>query len=392
MSMFEPEKGDVFLADDVASPPPAEGDAFTTSYLNAAQDIPIERLVMSGRREERDQAALAGLVESIRTVGLIHPILTTEEGEKFRVVCGRRRVCAAVALGWETIPAVIWKLDDVHREMAIISENLHRLELTGAERDTSYLRYVQLYTSLYPNAEQEADERRRANLLHDEQKRREIFARPVIDTPAEAAARAFGVKPPTVGKALRRARAFTAAQRKVLELAKVPDHRADILAGEDADTIEAICKMLAAGFDFDASMHHVFGEQGRDYAKTRPAPPTAHPEPGPDRDPHLPTLDPVLRSLPARRAILDTEAFDGDASLFLRIYGKLEEFKQAIDWPSIEARHGAGPHGLYFRRLRLALGAPHPRSWSTCGCQFNPNPDGQSNCPTCRGGGYQIGG
>jgi ParB-like chromosome segregation protein Spo0J len=355
-------------------------------------EVAISHLRLSDVREERDAEALAGLVESMRTLGLIHPILVTREDDGFRVVCGRRRVRAAEALGWETIPAVLWELDDVRRQLAVISENLHRMELTGPERDAAFLKYVQLYGSLFPNSEQDAQDRRFANIMKDEEKREEILARPVVDTPNEAAAKAFGVKPPTVGKALRRARAFTHAQRKILEdVAAVPDRQLDILASEDADTIESVVKLIAVGFGFDDAMRQVLEEQGRDYL--RPAAFSGSQEPARQPAPQRTgSPEDLLKILPGRRAILDTEAFDGDVSLFLKLAKEIEVFKQRVDWSSIEQQHGKGPHGLYYRRLRLALCAPHPKSWSACGCQFSHDPNGPMNCPTCRGGGYQIGG
>lgn len=364
-------------------------------------EVPIGRLKISDVREERDDEALAGLVESMRMVGLLSPIIIASEidedaGEWFRVVCGRRRVKAARTLGWETIPAILWQLDDVRREMAVLSENLHRLELSSAERDTAYLRYVQLYSSLFPDAEQDAQDRKLANIVRDEEIRQEILDRPVVDTPTDAAAKAFGVKPPTVSKGLRRARAFTSAQRKIIEMAGIPDRQCDILAAEDADTIEQVVKLLATDFSFDAAMRQVLDEQGRPYIRPASgvsAPATASaPAAAATGLSRSSRLEELLKGLPGRRAILDTEAFDGDVELFLALAREIETFKQKIDWAAIEERHGGGPHGLYYRRLRLALNAPHPRSWSACGCQFNPDPAGPTNCPTCRGGGYQIGG
>jgi ParB/RepB/Spo0J family partition protein len=58
-------------------------------------------------RTEFDEAALQDLMQSIRTVGILHPVHLLREGTELRVEDGERRIRAAIALAMPTVPALI---------------------------------------------------------------------------------------------------------------------------------------------------------------------------------------------------------------------------------------------------------------------------------------------
>ncbi len=62
--------------------------------------LPIDDIIVD-ERIRRDLGDISGLANSIRTVGLLHPILITSERH---LIVGLRRLRACKILGWPTIP------------------------------------------------------------------------------------------------------------------------------------------------------------------------------------------------------------------------------------------------------------------------------------------------
>ena len=87
-------------------------------------------------RTRTDENALAELAESIKTHGVLQPVLVRPvDSDGFEIVCGERRWRASKTAGKETIPARIVKLSDGEAlELAVIEnlqrENVHELDET----------------------------------------------------------------------------------------------------------------------------------------------------------------------------------------------------------------------------------------------------------------------
>jgi ParB family chromosome partitioning protein len=81
-------------------------------------------------RRHFDSAALAGLADSIRTRGLLQPLIVARDADGYLLMAGERRWRAAQIAGLETVPALI--RDDDPLEIAMI-ENLQREDLTPLE-------------------------------------------------------------------------------------------------------------------------------------------------------------------------------------------------------------------------------------------------------------------
>ncbi len=62
-----------------------------------------------GKRHRKDLGDLQSLADSIQEIGLLHPIVVTEDGE---LIAGERRLEACKLLGWEEIPVSIIKLEE----------------------------------------------------------------------------------------------------------------------------------------------------------------------------------------------------------------------------------------------------------------------------------------
>lgn len=83
------------------------------------------------------------LAESIKTHGLLQPIVVREFRSRYQLVAGERRFRAALKLGWTQVPATI--IDATDREMAELAlvENLQRKDLNPIEKATSFENYLQ---------------------------------------------------------------------------------------------------------------------------------------------------------------------------------------------------------------------------------------------------------
>ena len=81
-------------------------------------------------RQVFDEHAIAELAETIRAHGLLQPIVVREyETGKYEIIAGERRFRAVTSLNWETIPAIVEKMDDHETASLALIENLQREEL-----------------------------------------------------------------------------------------------------------------------------------------------------------------------------------------------------------------------------------------------------------------------
>jgi ParB family transcriptional regulator, chromosome partitioning protein len=109
------------------------------------RDIEID-LIRPGRQQPRttfDQAKLDELAQSIRTSGIIQPLLVRPRGGLFELVAGERRWRAAQLAGLSRIPAIIREIPDERLlELALI-ENIQRQELNPIEEASAYKRLIE---------------------------------------------------------------------------------------------------------------------------------------------------------------------------------------------------------------------------------------------------------
>lgn len=89
--------------------------------------VRIDEIVV-GERHRKDMGDIAKLAESIRTVGLLHPIVITPDK---RLIAGERRLAAAKLLGWMEIPTTVIDLRDM--VLAERAENVDRKDFTPSE-------------------------------------------------------------------------------------------------------------------------------------------------------------------------------------------------------------------------------------------------------------------
>jgi ParB family chromosome partitioning protein len=78
--------------------------------------------------------SLDELAESIRQVGVLHPLVVRPiEGGRYEIVSGHRRLMAAEMAGLEEVPCVVREMDDTEAELALIDANLETRQLSPME-------------------------------------------------------------------------------------------------------------------------------------------------------------------------------------------------------------------------------------------------------------------
>jgi ParB family transcriptional regulator, chromosome partitioning protein len=93
-------------------------------------------------RREFDPAELAELEASLKSSGLLQPIVVRRRGDAFEMIAGERRLRAATSLGWTEISAVVRDFDDRTMLVLALVENLQRANLNAIEEARGYRRLI----------------------------------------------------------------------------------------------------------------------------------------------------------------------------------------------------------------------------------------------------------
>ncbi|MDD3767096.1 MAG: ParB/RepB/Spo0J family partition protein [Eubacteriales bacterium] len=89
-------------------------------------------------RTNFDREKLEELAESIRTHGVIQPILVVKDGDRYKIIAGERRWRAAKLAGLKEIPALIRDYDEIKLFEVSLIENLQREDLNPIEEALGY--------------------------------------------------------------------------------------------------------------------------------------------------------------------------------------------------------------------------------------------------------------
>ncbi|MFS0788726.1 nucleoid occlusion protein [Shouchella sp. 1P09AA] len=111
------------------------------------KQIPIQDIVPN-RFQPRtvfDEERITELAQTIRTHGVIQPIVVRIREEKYEIIAGERRFRAVSSLGWETIPAIIKEFNDSQTASIALIENLQREGLTAIEEAVAYAKLIEIH-------------------------------------------------------------------------------------------------------------------------------------------------------------------------------------------------------------------------------------------------------
>ena len=89
--------------------------------------------------EVRDDEEMAELIESIRDVGVVSPIIVRKkEGERYEIISGHRRKYACGKLGVDRIPVIIREISREEAVIAMVDSNLQREKILPSEKARAY--------------------------------------------------------------------------------------------------------------------------------------------------------------------------------------------------------------------------------------------------------------
>ena len=109
---------------------------------SALQEVPLERIDASRfqPRVHFDQQGLEELAQSLRSGGVVQPIILRPLGQRFELVAGERRLRAARLAGLERLPALVRVLSDEQALELSLVENIQREDLNPLEQARAFER------------------------------------------------------------------------------------------------------------------------------------------------------------------------------------------------------------------------------------------------------------
>lgn len=120
--------------------------------MGETKSIPINKIIIAedNPRQTFDEPSLIRLGESIKSHGLIQPIVVRPKEGYYELVVGERRLRAVELMGLKEIDARIEEIDDATLMELRLIENTHREDLTNAEKGDAVLTLWERYPNKYP--------------------------------------------------------------------------------------------------------------------------------------------------------------------------------------------------------------------------------------------------
>ena len=114
-----------------------------THLVSVTENVDLDKISLGNQLRQSNVEHLAELIDSIRKVGLLQPVVVrvTHDGN-FQVVSGCRRYSACKALRWRTIPCVVIDTGDKEAFEISLIENLQRASLEPLEKAQAFKKYV----------------------------------------------------------------------------------------------------------------------------------------------------------------------------------------------------------------------------------------------------------
>ena len=117
----------------------------TIDLQDESHEVAVE-LIDSGPSQPRthfDEASLERLADSIRSHGVVQPILVRRRGERYELIAGERRWRAAKIAGLPKIPVVVKEIPDEDLLEIALIENIQREDLNPIEEAQAYKKLIE---------------------------------------------------------------------------------------------------------------------------------------------------------------------------------------------------------------------------------------------------------
>jgi len=133
--------------------PPAERSKLKNVALFASEEessvphtLPLDQITLPPTQPRRyfDPQAMQSLVESVKSEGILQPLLVRSVGEKYEVIAGERRYRAAQEAGLTQVPVTVREMTDDQAVQYALIENLQREDLNPVEQTEGLLNLLAL--------------------------------------------------------------------------------------------------------------------------------------------------------------------------------------------------------------------------------------------------------
>src|SRR4028118_2019383 len=126
--------------------PPAERSklknvALFAEELSVLPTLPLDQITLPTTQPRRyfDPQAMQSLVESVKSEGILQPLLVRPVGEKYEVITGERRYRAAIEAELTQVPVTVREMTDDQAVQYALIENLQREDLNPVEQTEGLL-------------------------------------------------------------------------------------------------------------------------------------------------------------------------------------------------------------------------------------------------------------
>ncbi|HEY8751799.1 MAG TPA: ParB/RepB/Spo0J family partition protein [Tepidisphaeraceae bacterium] len=123
-----------------SSTPVAQPPAPSAPPTGAPFEIPLVSVVPNPHqpRRQMNDGSIAELAASLKSTGLIQPVIVRQVGESYELIAGERRWRAAKLAGLTTIPAIVRVVDSFTQAQMALVENIQRENLNPIDRAQAY--------------------------------------------------------------------------------------------------------------------------------------------------------------------------------------------------------------------------------------------------------------
>lgn len=122
---------------------PATGSVSTVSSTRVRIDQISHNPYQPRKRFDDDE--LTQLADSIRTHGVLQPLVVRPDGERFQLIAGERRLRASHLVGLAEVPVHVVSFDDQQVYEAALVENIQRSDLNAIEKAQGFKEYLERY-------------------------------------------------------------------------------------------------------------------------------------------------------------------------------------------------------------------------------------------------------
>ncbi|MBD0382253.1 nucleoid occlusion protein [Paenibacillus sedimenti] len=118
-----------------------------TTTTDEVKNIPVSSILPSPYQPRTvfDDDRIEELCQTIRTHGVIQPVVVRVKNNTFELIAGERRLRAVKKLGMDTIPAIVRDFNDSQAASIALIENLQREGLTAIEEAAAYQQLIEMH-------------------------------------------------------------------------------------------------------------------------------------------------------------------------------------------------------------------------------------------------------